>query len=194
MKTAKTPFSIILSAVLLLSFTATAVQALTGGGATRGDAEAVFRAALTGGGTMVVHQPGASGAPLKFFDGSSDAVRISPFRDNAVYCAPGWHAVIAGWLENPADYPGGKSEALFIVAAVDVTLRLDGAPLEVERSQTTPVKGDWFGIDQTFFGVTFGAFLPPGSVAVGAHTLEMTTTIEGVEIFTDTAHFTFVTC
>jgi hypothetical protein len=182
----------VLMAVLLLALGASVGHALTDGGATRGEADAVFRAALTGGGAIVVHQPVAQGAPLRFFEGSPDGVRIRPFGSFAEYCAPGWHVIMVAWVEDPADW-GGKSAALAVLASLDVSFVLDGVPLDAVRSQTTAVKGAPFGIDHPVVGVSLGAFLPPGSVSLGTHILESTTTI-GPFTFTDTVSFSFVTC
>jgi hypothetical protein len=145
-----------------------------------------------------MHNPLAEGAPRQPGDPTNpapDSARIYPLAENVEYCQQGWHVVMLGIFDDPTLYAGGQQELRELLSAVTVEFILDGVPLEMER---TAIKRFQFP-DPDFsevpnINVTFGGFLPPGSLALGTHELR---TLVHDPVFGDdeiTVNFSIIPC
>ena len=178
----------------MVALGATVSYAASPGAQTRGDAQAQFEAFFTGGASIRVHNPEAQGVPGVPIEPPLDSARIYPLLDGVEYCQQGWHVVILGTFDDPTFYDGGQRELRDLLSQSEQQFFLDGVPLEM---QSTAVKRFQQPLpefyDAPLLVITFGAFLPPGSLALGTH--ELRTVIHdfiGDEDFT--VSFTVVAC
>ena len=133
-------------------------------GPSRGDAQAVLEAGLSGGVAIGAHSGNDRGAPT----GQSVSMtgpRITPLRSSD-YCVEGWHVISIGQIA-ALDRP--RQEVYEELAGITVRYILDGAELDTVRTAIKSFPGGFFGFPAV--EVTVGAFLPPGSLTVGSHTL-----------------------
>jgi hypothetical protein len=161
--------------VVLVAFGSTGSFAASPGAPTRGDAQGIFQAFLTGGFAIRAHDHLAEGVPAVPVDTTPDGARIYPLLDDLEYCEAGWHVVLLSFYDDPAIYPGGKKELFDLLSAVDIRFALDGVPLPTERTAIKRVAQVPAFEEHAFleeaFAVNFGAFLPPGALSVGMHEL-----------------------
>lgn len=132
--------------------------------ANRGAANAVFRASLTGG----LHNPGPGHGPGAW-GYAVDGVRVDPFLDGVEYCVSGWHLVSIGVGDSLSAYPD-RTALRDALAESRVEFTLDGVSLPVERTSVHPYPST-LALAGDLLALNAGAFLPPGSLAVGAHDL-----------------------
>jgi hypothetical protein len=133
-------------------------------GPSRGDAQAVLEAGLTGGVAIRTHSGNDQGAP----GGQSVSVtgpRITPLR-SAEYCVEGWHVISIGQI-SALDRP--REEVYEELSGLTVRYLFDGGELDTVRTPIKAFPGGLFGLPAVQFNV--GAFLPPGSLTAGSHTL-----------------------
>jgi hypothetical protein len=143
---------------------------------TYGAARAAFEAGPTGGVTVYLRSPNRFGVPADAVPtGSPDDIRIYPALEDAEYCASGWHFVGLVYGDDPVFY-GGQAGLFEYLQTVTIQFALDGQQLTTEQTAikrfTDPAR---FGVESAFVFHT-GAFLQPGTLSVGAHTV--LTTIE----------------
>lgn len=167
-------------AVALLTIIGGSPASATSPGRTKGDAQAVFNAlmgalyatsALNPQGTPHGTPEGAPGEGIP--PGSQEDVRILPIQrtsQSASFCASGWHVIslpILSLLEDYEDY----NDLVADLSLIDIQFVWDGLPLEEQR---TAIKRYNHPIFDDAFGFNTGAFMPPGSLTVGTHTLTTT--------------------
>jgi hypothetical protein len=142
------------------------------GSPTFGEAEAALQAFFSGGSAIRAHNPGANGAPGVPVDPPPDGARIYPGVEDAVYCVQGWHVVMLGSFDDPTAYPGGNKELFEVLSAVTIQFFLDGVPLDMAQTSIKrfPHPDPAFS-ENPLMAVSFGAFLQPGALSVGAHEL-----------------------
>jgi hypothetical protein len=141
----------------------------------RGDAEAMLHARVTGG------QHGR-GAPVP----DSQAI-IRPFsEDGRHYCVEDWHVLTAALAVDEANdgvTSVGQAKALFEPTVM--TFALDGAPLETTRQPVKPFLGD---SPAKGYALVQGLVVAPGELAAGSHTLTVTTendpVVPGIQVYT----------
>ncbi|HWI00138.1 MAG TPA: hypothetical protein VNT27_07390 [Propionibacteriaceae bacterium] len=155
-------------------------------GPTRGEANATFQSNFTGGFAIRTHNPEAHGAPGGPAIPTPDSARIYPGEPDLEYCAQGWHVITLGIFDEKV------RQAL---STVDVQFALDGVSLQTERTAIKKLQHPFPDFSENpLWAVTFGAFLPPGSLSLGNH--EIQTTIEnpvlGDEKFT--TPFSVIAC
>jgi hypothetical protein len=141
---------------------------------TEGDARTAFEA-LAGAGFTISEMENPhdtpNGGPIGGrVSEDPEAVRVYPNAPSS-YCASGWHVIALNWWEPNQ----GDLNALFAyLSAVEVQYKWDGIPLVEER---TAIKRMNNFPDPEFadaFTFVTGAFMPPGSLTVGRHTLTTT--------------------
>jgi hypothetical protein len=185
-----------LSALLSVAVGSTVASAASPSAPTRGDAQAVFEASFTGGGSIRAHNPLAEGVPGVPIEPTPDSVWIIPLSgvSGTEYCQEGWHVVTLGFFDDPALFPGGEQELRELLSAITVEFILDGVPLETESTVIKRVQHPSFS-EVPLIGLNFGAFLPPGSLSLGLHTLsaEAQDPARGV-FFSDQVEFTVIAC
>jgi hypothetical protein len=161
---------------------------------THGDARAVFQAGPTGGLASYVHSANHHGAPAGGVpSGSPEDIRIYPVLEDAEYCTSGWHLIGLVYGDDPAFF-GGKRALSDYLADVDIEFALDGRPLETERTAVKRFADPQrFGLEDAFV-FHAAAFLPPGSLPPGSHTV--VTTIDDPIYGLDSwpAQFTVLSC
>jgi hypothetical protein len=164
--------AVVASTVAVVALGSTIAYAASPGGPTRGDAQGVFQAFLTGGSAIRAHNQLAEGVPGVPGGTTPDGARIYPVIDGLEYCAQGWHVILLAYFDDPAFYPGGKKELFDLLSAVDIQFVLDGVPLEMDRTATKRIAHPDPAIIEDAFAVSFGAFLAPGALSVGTHHLQ----------------------
>lgn len=146
---------------------------------TRGDAESVFQAFNNGGWAIRLH-PGVIEGPPADFQLDSLA-RIAAGTNNRHYCALDWHVILVSTVEG--NRPGESltnQEIWDNLEARQVTFLLDGAPLEVERTNPRRTTNPEFrGFYEAFY-VNTGRVMAPDELAVGQHTLVAIGSLQGV--------------
>lgn len=185
---------LLLAALVGAALLASAAAAPASAGApTRGDAQAAFEAFISGGSAIRAHNPLAGGAPGVPVDPPPDSARIYPFADGAVYC-DGWHVVMLVGFGDPAAFEGGNAELFEFLSEVDIRFVLDGVPLETQRTSVRRFphpEPEFFENPQ--MAVTFGAFMAPGELSLGAHELRTSYHEPGFD-FEFTIGFSVATC
>lgn len=141
---------------------------------TRGEAIAVFQAALNGGRAMVNHSPVSLGAPSDLDRRATIRPLIGEGFDGMHYCAEDWHVILL------ADVGGGdrsyRRQDFDVFTAHDViVLRLDGGELPTTRTATKHVNNP-LPPDEIEFGFQQGRVMAPEELSVGAHSLDATLT------------------
>jgi hypothetical protein len=165
---------LLVSGLLLAVLGGTGAFAASPGAQTRGDAQAAFEAFFTGGASIRVYNPEAEGAPGVPGEPPLDSARIYPLLDDVEYCEQGWHVVMLGLFDDPAAYPGGRKQLVDDLSAVDMQFLIDGVPLEMDRTAIKRFQHPLPDFSEApFIVLTFGAFLPPGSLSVGTHELRV---------------------
>jgi hypothetical protein len=154
-------------------------------GPTRGEANAAFQSNFTGGFAIRTHNfeaKGASGGPAI---PTPDSARIYPGEPDLEYCAQGWHVITLG----------GFNEVRQALSTVDLQFALDGVSLQTERTAIKKLQHpDPNFSENPLWAVTFGAFLPPGSLSLGSH--EIQTSIESPALGDEmlTTPFSVIAC
>jgi hypothetical protein len=152
------------SAVAAVGLLFMAIPAGASGLITRGDAEAVLQANLTGGVAIRANAPQADGAP------TTPGVGIRLSSNGQHYCADDWHTIAV------ADVQGGDStftqqQAAAILEQEVFTILLDGVSLDLT---VTPVKAvsqpEFLGSQRAYY-VQAGAVVSPADLPVGSHTV-----------------------
>jgi len=160
---------------LLIAATAVALLAALAGSPasaatvsrTQGDARAAFEA-LGPAGFTIPNEQGAPGGGET--TGGREDVRIYPNASSS-YCASGWHVISLSWPEAASNHE--NNNALFAyLSAVDIQYKWDGVPLIEERTAIKTFNNPDAEPDVYWFST--GAFMPPGSLTVGKHTLTTT--------------------
>ena len=184
-----------LAGMVLVAAGSTVAHAASPGAQTRGDAQAQFESFFTGGASIRVHNPEAQGVPGVPGEPPLDSARIYPLLDGVEYCQDGWHVVVLGTFDDPTFYEGGQHELRDLLSQIEMQFFVDGVPLE---TQSTAIKRFQQPLPEFYeFPLlvrTFGAFLPPGSLALGTHELR---TLVDDPVFGDfelTVSFTVVPC
>lgn len=165
-----------IAAVMLVALALAGVAQASSSGPTRGDAQAILTAGLTGGESIAAHNPDAKGAPGGFV-ASPDGARISPLADLFTYCQAGWHVISLGYFDFVGDtafpVPPTRQALMDYLASTNIQFVLDGLPLATQRTSIKAVNTpDVAGA----MGYNVGALLPPGSVLLGQHLLVTTVT------------------
>jgi hypothetical protein len=143
---------------------------------TRGDAQAVFQAANTGGAAIRLHS-GQIVGPAR--GAAEDGVRINAFApwDGRHYCSLDWHVISINL--NDGNFPGESRSRQEIAAALDtvhVAFALDGVDLELERTAVKrSVDAAALGLVEGFYFAS-GRVLAPEELTVGQHTLRIVVT------------------
>jgi len=138
---------------------------------TRGDAQAVFEAASTGGAAIRVHSGVIEGAPAA--SAAADGIRINAFIlwEGRHYCSLDWHVVAINLSDgNLAGESRTRQEIAESLSTVEVVFSLDGVPLDTTRA---PVRPNLNPPSVLFDALTFteGRLMAPEDLSVGAHTL-----------------------
>jgi hypothetical protein len=134
----------------------------------RGEAEAVYQAAGTGGLAILRQASGrAVGVP------ANQEVAIRPYFDSGLhYCVEDWHAIMLAFI---GDLPTMQA-ARDSFDPVVFTFHLDGILLDTERTQVKPylypesIDPEW----EVAFAFQQGLLMAPGDLTVGSHTVTMT--------------------
>jgi hypothetical protein len=146
---------------------------------TRGDAQAVFQAANTGGAAIRLHG-GQGHGPAQ--GAAVDGVRINAFIpwDGRHYCELDWHVISINL--NDGNFPGEsrtRKEIADALSLVEVAYFLDGVALELERTAVKPnVDAAALGLVEGLY-FTAGRLMAPEDLAVGQHTLRVVITDPG---------------
>ena len=98
-----------------------------------------------------------------------------------------------GIFDDPAFY-GGNSGLFDYLAAVDIRFVLDGVSLATERTAIKRLAQIPREFLADAFGVAFGAFLPPGALSLGQHTIHTTIIDPLYGDFEFDTPFTVVSC
>jgi hypothetical protein len=147
------------------------------GRVTRGDVTAAFQARTTGGYINILGGRTVAAPARGFLNG-----RISFFADS-IQCSADWHYLGVTLLG-----AGGHRKATLYLNATSVTYAIDGVPVTPTiRTAIKPFVGT--GIKGQF-GVSVGAFMAPGSLADGDHSLETTITTPDAGVETLDVTFT----
>jgi hypothetical protein len=125
----------------------------------RGEAQAAFEAFWTAGFTV----PDRTQTPPPAFDRVSYIV-LNIFHEDVHYCTLDWFAYGIGWF-----WDGSYQDAAADRAVVQVSHEIDG--VTVDYKVTAAKRVITFG---EVWGWAYGALVPPGSLAIGAHTLTTT--------------------
>lgn len=167
--------SILVACSLLLGVTsASATERIT-----RGDAEAIFQA-FNNGGWAIRLQPGViEGAPSDFLAGS--LARISTTANNRHYCALDWHVILVSLVEGNLPGESFPNQEIFDnLEARQVTILLDGIPLEVTRTEPRRMTNPEFRNFYEAFFVNTGRVMSPDEISVGQHSLVAIGSLAGV--------------
>jgi hypothetical protein len=167
MKKARTLLAVAAAVAGLMLLGGTLAYAAPPAGPTRGDANAVFQANFTGGFAIRTHNFEANGAPGGPAIPTPDSARIYPGEPDLEYCAQGWHVITLGEF----------SDVRQALPLEDLQFALDGVPLQTERTAIKKLQHpDPNFSENPLWAVTFGAFLPPGSLSLGSHEIQTTGT------------------
>jgi hypothetical protein len=161
----------ILAALVLIVVVAAPVAAASpaGGRITKGDVTAAFQARTTGAYINALNGH-LTPAPVRGLQHG----RISSFGDS-VNCSTDWHYFGVTLLGD-----GGHRAAAAFLATVAISFKVDGSPLAgTTRLPIKPFVGT--GIKGQF-GVSVGKLIPPGSMALGDHTLETVIAVPGFDV------------
>jgi hypothetical protein len=171
----------VMSAACALLLGSTQAYAAPPAGPTRGEANAVFQSNFTGGFAIRTHNFEAQGAPGGPAIPTPDSARIYPGEPDLEYCAQGWHVITLGVF----------SEVRQSLAAEDEQFALDGVSLQTERTAIKKLQHPFPDFSENpLWAVTFGTFLPPGSLSLGSHEIE-TTSADGSVL---TTPFSVISC
>ena len=146
---------------------------------TRGDAQAVFQAANTGGAAIRLHG-GQGHGPAQ--GAAVDGVRINAFTpwDGRHYCELDWHVISINLTDG--NFPGEsrtRQEIADALSLVEVAYFLDGVALQLERTAVKrAVDAEVLGLVEGFY-FTSGRVMAPGDLTVGQHTLRIVVTDPG---------------
>jgi hypothetical protein len=182
-------------AVFLVALGGPRAHASSPHGQTRGEARAAFQAFFSGGFAIRTHNPLANGAPRQPGEPTfpaPESARIYPAADGVAYCEQGWHVVMLAFFDDPSLY-GSMQELFAYLSSIELQFALDGVPLEMERTPIKRFQHPDFS-EVPFMSITFGSFLPPGSLSEGTHELR---TIFHDPVFGDfdyTTSFTVISC
>jgi hypothetical protein len=160
-----------IAALALIVVVAAPVAAATpaGGRITKGDVTAAFQARTNAAYINIVHGH-LTPAPVRGLQHG----RINPFVDS-VNCSTDWHYFGVTLLGD-----GGHQAAAAFLATVAISFQVDGTPLAgTRRLPIKPFVGT--GISGEF-GVSVGKLIPPGSLALGNHTLETVISVQGYAV------------
>jgi hypothetical protein len=141
---------------------------------TRGDAEAIFNAALTGCGAVAVNGNVHEGQPCE--DAQRAQLRLIAPLPTQHYCVDDWHVI------RVTDVESSRAAA----DAFDATFVIDGQPLTTQRTPAKPVNpkdAAQFGPGANYW-VNVGAIVSPDALGVGLHTSH-------IEVFTPAPAGTF---
>jgi hypothetical protein len=161
-------FSIVLVAALSLG---TGIARADSARVTRGDAEAIFQARLTGDFAIRVHSTALAGAPAQ--DGLG---RILPFHafDGTHYCSLDWHSLSLFFYDF-----GDQAFVAAELAPYVYAWTLDGSPIATESTAVKRVDPVWMQAmwgTPDGWGAGNGALLAPDALAVGTHTAHLVVT------------------
>jgi hypothetical protein len=121
------------------------------------------RDAGRGGFAIRTHNFEAQGAPGGPAIPTPDSARIYPGEPGLEYCAQGWHVITLGVF----------NEVRQSLSAVDMQFALDGVSLQTERTALKKLQHPFPDFSENpLWAVTFGAFLPPGSLSLGKHEIK----------------------
>jgi hypothetical protein len=180
----------VVAVVAVIALGSTGADAASSGAATRGEARAAFQAWFTGGSAIRAHNALAQGVPA----GRGDARIYAGAEEDLEYCQHGWHVIMAGVFDDPAFFAGGNKGLFDYLASVDIQFELDGVSLETERTAIKRLTHPNPAFVDEAFAVNFGAFLSPGSLSVGPHTIHTTAIDPLYGDFEFDTPFTVVSC
>ena len=142
---------------------------------TRGDAEALFQGGFNGGGAIRLHGGDVlEGAPVQ------PGAIIRPFGGGTPhFCTLDWHVIAAGFIDAFPVTEHAHAQAVAEFSTIVTTLLVDGTPLALDSTAVKAIDPTstelTFGPGLLGFSVQDGALIAPGVLAVGAHTLQLTT-------------------
>ena len=143
---------------------------------TRGEAQAVFAAAQTGGGAIIAHGGALQGAPAAIT--ANDGVRINAFPpwEGRHYCSLDWHVISINLAAGNAEGESfTRTELEAILSAIEVDFFLDDVLHDTPRTPIRPNQYGPTGFSDTV-SVTEGRVMSPNDLAVGSHTLRIVLT------------------
>ncbi len=142
---------------------------------TRGDAEAIFNAALTGCAAVLAQGNLHEGQPCE--DTQRAQLRLFAPLPTQHYCVDDWHVVrITVVFEvAPGDTNQGTRQKVDEFTASFV---LDGQPLDTSRTPAKPVtppSASALGVTTPAYWANIGTLLPPEALGVGSHSSHVET-------------------
>lgn len=165
-------WGVLLGAVLVLPFTVASVEAAPDR-ITQGEAVAHFNAFTTGGRAILAgnETPAVVNAgPASLFGAGIRPFPASPW-DGASICVDDWHVFLLAVFDG-GDRSFRRSDAVESLAGVEIDWILDGN--SIVDTERTPIKRfndpAGFGFERAF-GFQDGAFVAPGDLSVGGHSL-----------------------
>jgi hypothetical protein len=139
----------------------------------KGQAQAIFEAAPTGGRALENHDFRGLGAP----GDEERRATIRPLPDEGFdgrhYCAEDWHVIVLADRAT-GDKKFTKEDFEQLTANDVITFRLDGKPLATSRTATRRLT--FPSEDQRGWAFQQGVVLAPQELSVGGHKLEATVT------------------
>jgi hypothetical protein len=134
---------------------------------TRGDAQAVFEAGETGavgmsrGGNQI-------GSPALWPE-----IAINFLNPNQRFCASYWHTIMLALFEGDLDAP--TRQGMFDRLELDsVVFVLDGTPVPIGTTAIKRVLNpEQYGYE-VLYGRNYGTLVPPGTLSVGTHQMDIT--------------------
>jgi hypothetical protein len=145
----------------------------------RGDCEAVFHTAGTGGQMIILHDKVAEDPPPPDPNSLTAAIRVagpgSPW-DGAHFCEDDWHVILRGDVEG-GDESFTEQDAKQIIEGLQFAFTLDGNPLlQIERTAMEPFLNPESRGFQNAWWFQQGQFFEPNSpsLSVGSHQVDVT--------------------
>ena len=167
-----------LVSVIAVAFVATvaavpAAQA-DSAGITRGDVEALFQAPFNGGAAIRLHGGDVlEGAPVQ------PGGVLRPFGGGTPhFCTLNWLVIDAGFIDAFPVTGDAHAQAVAEFSAITTTLQVDGTPLVLDSTAVKAIDpaSTELAFGPGFLGFSFqqGEIFAPGALAVGAHTVQLT--------------------
>ena len=139
---------------------------------TRGDAQAVLEAFGGGGWAIRLNAPVIEGAPADFMPDSKARISPSALYSGRHYCALDFHVISVAIVEGNAEGETlSNQEIMDRIAARNVEIFLDGAPLVTERTTPRRTTNPGFREFVEAFYVQQGRIMAPEDLSPGPHNL-----------------------
>lgn len=139
----------------------------------RGDAEAVFQAAGTGGQMLILHTKVSPGAPNPDPLRASIRPIVGSQWDGAHFCQEDWHVILQGDVEG-GDKSFTKQDAQQIMDGIQIVLTLDGKSLQTTRTAIKRFTNPEARGFQEAWWFAEGRLMAPTDLGVGSHQLDLT--------------------